>query len=54
MMEKIMEYFMNNMDSYLLAVRQHIWVSLLSVACALLIGVPFGILSTKMTGHISW
>ena len=47
MMEKIMEYFMNNMDSYLLAVRQHIWVSLLSVACALLIGVPFGILSTK-------
>lgn len=47
MMEKIMEYFMNNMDSYLLAVRQHIWVSLLSVACALLIGVPFGILNTK-------
>lgn len=47
MLENIIHYFTNNLDSYLLALWQHLWISLVSVAAAVAVGVPVGILSTK-------
>jgi osmoprotectant transport system permease protein len=47
MWQKIIEYFQNDMNTYLQAIGQHLTISLLSVFAAIIIGVPFGILSTK-------
>jgi osmoprotectant transport system permease protein len=42
-----MRYFISNTDTYILAVEQHILVSLLSVLTAMVIGIPLGILSIR-------
>ncbi|GFZ32389.1 glycine/betaine ABC transporter permease [Clostridium zeae] len=47
MWQNILEYFQNDMNTYLQAIGQHLTISLLSVLAAIIIGVPFGILSTK-------
>lgn len=39
---KIIDYFTNNMDTYLVSVKEHIWISLLALAVAIVIGVPCG------------
>ena len=46
-MEPFIQYFANNWNSYLMAVREHIEISLLSVLLASVIGVPAGIICTK-------
>ena len=43
----IYTYFLSNSATYLKAVEQHIWVSLLSILLAMIVGIPLGILSTK-------
>ena len=50
----IQAYFMNNTDSYLICVREHIVISIISLLIALLIGVPFGYLCTKNMKSEKW
>ncbi len=50
----IQTYFMNNMDSYLICVREHIIISIISLLAALLIGIPFGYLCTKNKKSEKW
>ncbi|MEK6265029.1 MAG: ABC transporter permease [Clostridium sp.] len=54
MWQNILEYFQNNMDIYLQAVIEHLEISLLSLIIAIVIGVPFGILSTKNKVWYKW
>jgi osmoprotectant transport system permease protein len=54
MWQNILEYFQKNMDTYLQAVAQHLEISLLSLVIAIVIGVPFGILSTKNKIWYKW
>lgn len=54
MWQKILEYFQKNMDTYLQAVVEHLEISLLSLIIAIVIGVPFGILSTKNKSWYKW
>ena len=54
MWQNILEYFQNNMDTYLQAVVEHLEISLLSLIIAIVIGVPFGILSTKNKSWYKW
>lgn len=44
---KIMEYFTKNMDAYLVSVKEHIWISLLALMVAIIIGVPCGYACVK-------
>ena len=46
-MEEIINYFANHGDSYLIAVREHIVISLLSLLLAAIIGIPIGIICTR-------
>ena len=39
---KIIDYFTNNMDTYLVSVKEHIGISLLALMIAIVIGVPCG------------
>ncbi|MGK0465630.1 ABC transporter permease [Clostridium sp.] len=54
MWQNILEYFQKNMDTYLQAVAQHLEISLLSLVIAIVIGVPFGIVSTKNKIWYKW
>lgn len=54
MWQNVLEYFRNNMDTYLQAVVEHLEISLLSLIIAIVIGVPFGILSTKNKICYKW
>ncbi|MHC1681428.1 MAG: ABC transporter permease [Clostridiaceae bacterium] len=44
---QIMNYFNSNMDAYLLSVKEHIWISILALMVAIIIGVPFGYACVK-------
>ncbi len=44
---QIADYLNANMDSYLAAVRDHIWISLLALLIAVCIGIPFGYASVR-------
>jgi len=44
---KIIDYFTNNMDSYLVSVNEHIMISLLALVVAIVIGVPCGYACVK-------
>ena len=44
---KIIAYFTSNMDTYLVCVKEHIWISLLALAVAIVIGVPCGYACVK-------
>lgn len=54
MWQNILEYFQKDMDTYLLAIGQHLTISLLSLLVAAIIGIPFGILSTKNKAWYQW
>lgn len=54
MLQQIAEYFQQNMSTYLSLVRQHIWISVLSLVVACAIGIPFGYLATKTTKGEKW
>lgn len=54
MWQNILEYFQKDMDTYLQAIGQHLTISLLSLLVAVIIGVPFGILSTKNKTWYQW
>lgn len=54
MWQNILEYFQKDMDTYLLAIGQHLTISLLSLLVAAIIGIPFGILSTKNKAWYRW
>lgn len=47
MWQNIIDYFQKDMNNYLQAIGQHLEISLLSLLVAAIIGIPFGILSTK-------
>ena len=51
---RIPQYFENNMDAYLLAIREHISLSLTALCLAILIGVPLGILCVKHRKQQKW
>ena len=44
---KIIDYFASNMDSYLVALKEHLLISLLALAVAIVIGVPCGYICVK-------
>ncbi|WP_315066008.1 ABC transporter permease [uncultured Clostridium sp.] len=54
MWQNILEYFQKNMDTYLQAISQHLEISLLSLLVSAIIGIPFGILSTKNKVWYQW
>jgi osmoprotectant transport system permease protein len=54
MWQNILEYFQKDMDTYLQAVGEHLAISLLSLLAAAVIGIPFGILSTKNKAWYKW
>lgn len=50
----MMDYFQNNMDSYLTAIWEHINISALALLIAILIGVPAGILCVQFRHSQKW
>ena len=54
MIEKISTYFSNNSSSYLLAIQEHIALSLTSLFAAILIGVPLGVLCVRYQSGQKW
>lgn len=54
MLEQIARYFQENMDTYLLMVRQHVGISVLSLAMACVVGIPFGYLGAKVPKGEKW
>lgn len=46
-LNQIMNYLSANLDTYLAAVAQHIRISLLALAAAVAIGIPFGYLAVR-------
>lgn len=42
MVQQILQYFSENTDTYLLALREHIWISLITLSMAMIIGIPIG------------
>lgn len=47
MWQNICEYFQKDINNYLLSIGQHFEISLLALVVAAVIGIPFGIVSTK-------
>lgn len=54
MCQSILEYFQKDMNSYLEVLGQHLEISLISLLAAIIIGIPFGILSTKNKVWYQW
>lgn len=54
MPEKILHYLSNNTGAYLLAIREHLVISLLALCAAILIGVPLGVLCVKYKSRQKW
>lgn len=54
MWQKVLEYFQKDMGTYLQAIGEHMTISLLSLLAAAVIGIPFGILSTKNKAWYGW
>lgn len=44
---QIIDYFNNNLDTFLLALRQHLEISVISLVIAIMIGVTFGYICVK-------
>ena len=51
---KMQEYFAGNMSEYLVCVKEHITISLLALAAAALIGIPFGYLCIRHKRQEKW
>lgn len=54
MWQNIIRYFHSDTASYLQAIGEHLFISLLSLFAAIMIGIPFGILSTKNKAWYRW
>lgn len=54
MLLQIQQYFANNTSAYFLALGQHIFISLISLGIATLIGVPLGVLCTRLNKQKKW
>ena len=54
LIEKIAVYYASRSNEYLLALREHIVLSLLSLCAAVLIGVPLGIICARYKGAQKW
>ncbi len=54
MWQNIIDYFQKDMNNYLQAIGQHLEISLLSLFVAAIVGIPFGILSTKNKVWYRW
>ncbi|MCQ9209330.1 ABC transporter permease [Granulicatella seriolae] len=53
-MNQIIDYFSNNMTSYLQYVVEHLELSLISLVMAILIGLPLGMATYKHKGLSEW
>lgn len=51
---QIIDYFASNMDAYLISVQEHIWISLLALIAAIVIGVPCGYACVKHKKYERW
>lgn len=51
---QIIDYFRSNMDAYLASVREHIFISLLALMVAVIIGVPCGYACVKHKKYERW
>lgn len=51
---KIAVYFTNNMSAYLIAIREHIYLSLISLLVAMLIGITLGIICVRFSSGQKW
>lgn len=54
MVKQIQFYFLMNLSDYLLALREHIGISLVALLIAMVIGIPFGMLCIKSSGWYRW
>lgn len=54
MVKQILFYFSMNLSDYLLALREHIAISLLALLIAMIMGIPFGVLCTRSRGWYRW
>lgn len=54
MVKKILFYFSTNVSDYLLALQEHIGISLLALLVAMVIGIPFGVLCTRSSRWYGW
>lgn len=54
MWQNIIEYFQSDIGTYLQAIGEHMNISLLSLLAAVMIGIPFGILSTRNKAWYRW
>ncbi len=54
MWQQIIDYFTNNMDTYLTAAWEHVWISLLSLVIALAVGIPAGIYCAHTKRFRKW
>ena len=54
MLKQITAYFASNTGAYLLALREHVVISLLSLSAAFLIGISLGILCAKYKSSQKW
>ncbi|MDF2635698.1 MAG: transporter permease [Pelosinus sp.] len=52
--QNIFEYFQKDIDNYLQAIGQHFEISLFALGVAAVIGIPFGILSTRSRKWYQW
>lgn len=53
-MQNIFEYFQKDINNYLQAIGQHFELSLLALVVAAVLGIPFGIVSTKNKKWYQW
>ncbi|MDF2636703.1 MAG: opuCB [Pelosinus sp.] len=51
---KIVAYFSNNMDAYLISIQEHIGISLLALMAAIIIGIPCGYACVKHKKYEKW
>lgn len=51
---KIINYFVNDIDAYLISIQEHIWISLLALIVAIIIGIPCGYACVKQKKYEKW
>lgn len=51
---QIINYFANNIHTYMISVREHIEISLFALIVAIIIGVPSGYVCVKYKEHEKW
>ncbi|MDS0524309.1 ABC transporter permease [Clostridium sp. SHJSY1] len=51
---KIIDYFTNNMDTYLVSIKEHILISILALITAIIIGIPCGYACIKYKKYERW